>query len=541
MKRVIGTALLAIATLVVGMLSAVALSTVTINAELVVDGAWCWFQDARAVHYVGAHDRTYIGYVDSAGDIDIVSQDAHTATLVHNRLHIALNADDHAAPALAILPDRKIFVAYAKHGAAPMYYRISTYPEDASAFGPERIAVATYAPYANPIYLSAEHRLYLFFRGPTMHPSVVSSTDYVHWTAPQEVIVPQASYVSADRSTRPYAKYATNGVDTISIAFTDGHPREITRLGLTTSLYNIQYKTDIGWHTPSGTALTLPVTIDGLQSKPDAFVYHAIVNAPAWVSSTALDPATGYPVVAYPIYSGLDPSDAQYHYASWNGSAWVDARLTNAGASIATASPGEMEYSGGMDVDRNDPSTVYLSRETTLTSGVWEIEQWRTSDGGHTFARTAVVTPSPTVKNVRPVVPWGPPGEIKVLWMSGSYAMYGSGGYHTQLREWTTGEAPTTARSSVSATSIRLGKTVTVGGRIVQGYYGSAVPHAVVELWQHVSGQRPILAARTTADANGLARFVRRPGQRVWYTIKFQATTHYGSSSSLTRVVSVIK
>jgi hypothetical protein len=26
------------------------------------------------VHYVGAHDRTYIGYVTSAGDIDVVSQ-----------------------------------------------------------------------------------------------------------------------------------------------------------------------------------------------------------------------------------------------------------------------------------------------------------------------------------------------------------------------------------------------------------------------------------------------------------------------------------
>lgn len=38
------------------------------------DGAWSWFQDPRAVHYVGAHDRTYIGYVTSAGDIDVVSQ-----------------------------------------------------------------------------------------------------------------------------------------------------------------------------------------------------------------------------------------------------------------------------------------------------------------------------------------------------------------------------------------------------------------------------------------------------------------------------------
>ncbi len=35
------------------------------NGELVADGAWCWFQDPRAVHYVGLHNRTYIGYVTS--------------------------------------------------------------------------------------------------------------------------------------------------------------------------------------------------------------------------------------------------------------------------------------------------------------------------------------------------------------------------------------------------------------------------------------------------------------------------------------------
>src|SRR5437870_2023691 len=79
--------------------------TVTRNGELVADGAWCWFQDPRAVHYVGAHDRTYIGYVTSTGDIDVVSQDAGTARLTHTTLHAGLQVDDHAAPGLAVLPD----------------------------------------------------------------------------------------------------------------------------------------------------------------------------------------------------------------------------------------------------------------------------------------------------------------------------------------------------------------------------------------------------------------------------------------------------
>src|SRR2546423_1257958 len=75
------------------------------NGELVADGAWCWFQDPRAVHYVGEHDRTYIGYVTAAGDIDVISQDNGTAALTHTVLHVALDADDHAAPCLEALPD----------------------------------------------------------------------------------------------------------------------------------------------------------------------------------------------------------------------------------------------------------------------------------------------------------------------------------------------------------------------------------------------------------------------------------------------------
>ena len=119
---------------------------------------------------------------------------------------------------------------------------------------------------------------------------MVSTTDYIHWTAPQSVIVPQVSY----GATRPYAKYATNGVDTISIAFTDGHPRTDTQNGKTTSLYDIEYKTGVGWHTPAGTPLSLPVKIDDLQSKPDTIVYRDLGDHPAWVSDAALDPTTAY-------------------------------------------------------------------------------------------------------------------------------------------------------------------------------------------------------------------------------------------------------
>jgi hypothetical protein len=73
------------------------------------------------------------------------------------------------------------------------------------------------------------------------------------------------------------------------------------------------------------------------------------------------------------------------------------------------------------------------------------------------FSRHSIVTPNPTVKNVRPVAPWGPPGEIQVLWMSGTYTDFSAGKYHTQLRELTTGlprQRPTSVSGPRSSTAV---------------------------------------------------------------------------------------
>ncbi|MBN1459323.1 MAG: T9SS type A sorting domain-containing protein, partial [Armatimonadetes bacterium] len=62
---------------------------------------------------------------------------------------------------------------------------------------------------------------------------------------------------------------------------------------------------------------------------------------------------------------------------------------------------------------------VYLSRRNTR--GGWDLERWKTADGGATW-RTTPIAAGGTEKNLRPVVPEGiPPGRKMVLWMSGRY------------------------------------------------------------------------------------------------------------------------
>ncbi|HZC51161.1 MAG TPA: hypothetical protein VE441_01495, partial [Mycobacterium sp.] len=181
---------------------------------------------------------------------------------------------------------------------------------------------------------------------------------------------------------------------------------------------------------------------------------------------------------------------------------------------------------------------VYLSRDTTPGAGQWEIERWHTADGGATFDPPTSITKYSVLNNVRPVVPWGPPGEVSVLWMSGNYAAWYTG-YRTQLRELTTGLAPTTARISPSATGINLGATVQIGGRVVQGDHGEPVPGATIELLGHVAG-RPDQVLRTArADVNGLVNFSVKPSSTMRFTVRTLATSTWGAAKSPSVVVSV--
>ena len=82
-------------------------------------------------------------------------------------------------------------------------------------------------------------------------------------------------------------------------------------------------------------------------------------TGPAWVR--AASPRTTTPAIVYSTYGNL--ADAKYRYARWNGTGWTKSLIVSAGGSI-DISPDEPQYSGGADLDHNDPATVYaLARD----------------------------------------------------------------------------------------------------------------------------------------------------------------------------------
>jgi hypothetical protein len=122
------------------------------------------------------------------------------------------------------------------------------------------------------------------------------------------------------------------------------------------------------------------------------------------------------PVIVYATFPTA--RNHEYWYARWNGRRWVSHFLTFAGPSISPRR--EHEYSGGIALDHQNPSVVYLSRH--VRAGGWEIQRWTTRDGGYRWSVQTVV-PSGGIDNVRPVVPRGG-GPIKLLWLRGDYRTY---------------------------------------------------------------------------------------------------------------------
>jgi hypothetical protein len=382
------------------------------------DGAWCWFADPRAVYDTVA-EKTYVGWVDStAGTVSILSHDHHTGEQVTAPV-ANLHRDDHANPALLIRPDGRVMTFYSAHNGPELYYRKTQRPQDLSAWGSaQTIDVNTEGDngytYPNPIQLSAENdRIYLFWRGGNWQPNFSVSARGEEWTPARTLLrVP---------GERPYIKYVSNGVDRFDFAFTDGHPRRMEH----NNIYYARYR-DGGFHRADGGHIS---SIDSLPLEISATdrVYDAEANeARAWIWDTAID-SSGYPVIVFSVLPTEE--DHRYRYARWTPRGWKHYEIAEAGSSID--GPSEPHYSGGVVLDHEQPSTVYLSRDV---DGTHELEQWTTTDGGRTWKQQAITGQS-AAKNVRPVaVRHRLSGDWQVLWMYGAYQHYTD--YQTSIKHY---------------------------------------------------------------------------------------------------------
>lgn len=385
------------------------------------DGAWCWFSDPRAIYHEGTYKRTFAGWVDSVGNIVVGYYDHDSHEVNTHILHERLERDDHDNPSFFIDDAGKLMVFYSRHatGNSPIFLARAKKSEDIAAWEPVQTLrlndTITYAAlsntytYTNIVQLADEqNKMYLFWRGADFKPNFSVSADHGKtWEKGQILVEPERIY----RDRRPYMKVASNDRDFIDFAFTDGHPRDEP----TNSIYYARYKNG-ALYKASGEKIMDWSALPMNPAQADIVYDARETKEKAWIWDVAQD-KQGNPVVVYARF----PTDSThvYYYGIYDGTGWNNYKLTDAGPwfpqTRASESQREPNYSGGVVLDHEDPSIVYLSREK---DGVFEIEKWLTENKGKNW-KVAEITKDSDHDNVRPfVIRNHPDDSLKVLWMN---------------------------------------------------------------------------------------------------------------------------
>jgi hypothetical protein len=381
-------------------------------------GAWSFFTDPRAVYYKGQQEKVYMAFVDAQGTDRIWSMEYATGTVDTATLHVRLEKDDHDNPALYVRMDGRIMAFYQRHTVdRNVYIRTTVNPEDIRTWGPERVlSMPEDVTYAHPIRLSAENnRLYLFNRCVEWHPTVLTSEDEgTTWSQPKQLVGGGAA--------RPYIKFRGDGKSRIHFAFTDGHPRDVAN----NSIYYAYYENGALFRA-DGTRIE---GMDQLPLEPSEAerIYNGATNGRAWIWDVALD-SLGRPALVFAV--APSETDHRYYYARWNGSQWLVKQIAKGGKWFPQTPSGTTErephYSGGIILNPQDPSEVFLSRPPDGATGTFEIERWRTGDLGQTWTSQAITSGS-SKNNVRPILPWPVAGQTNprrmLFWLHGDYAHY---------------------------------------------------------------------------------------------------------------------
>lgn len=364
------------------------------------NGIWTWYGDPKAIYYKGTYEKTYISYFDissNPGKVVISSYNHADKSKQSFIIDPSFGYDDHNHPSILVRnQDHRILIFWCGHSGGTMRMRVSTNPEDVTAWGATQTIISgangNNFTYPNPYQLSGENnRIYLFYRGIDWQQTMTWSDDGgTTWIKPFKFFA---------GGNRPYHKYHSNGVDEIhTLTEYDNRALPMQYLCIKKG----------GFY---GAAGNLIRTIADVQANgpinsadiPNIFIRGSTTNCAGW--DIALD-AQGRPVfVMDSIQNGH-----HYYWVRWDGTKWIKHYLMNSGAEMG----GEFGFACGLTLDHANPNIVYLSHWVGAQP---ELERWITSDNGATWAKT-VITANSAGQNDRPCVPRGyVGGDISVIWL----------------------------------------------------------------------------------------------------------------------------
>jgi hypothetical protein len=433
------------------------------NMMLINDNAgWCWFQDDKIIYDpVGgniitstAANRDGFGGVGGAraGDVDATTFNIATGKRMR-ALMAERGNDDHNMGGLWIRPDGRYLHLYCPHYNNPnpplTYYRVSTNPNDGSAWDSERsfnwstisgISVSSggQLTYTNLYYITGEGigngRLYDIVRWNGVTPNIAYSDDL---GATWRYMGKLNSSAGGMTYSNYYHKFRSNGVDRIDFIGTEHHPRDFKN-----SVYHGYIKGGKAYNS-YGTVIDNNLFDQDARSI-QAFtpIFTAGPQVPGsyhtgWTNELELD-KNGYPVCLYQTRYGTKPwgdtyghwgnigcADHRFFYGRFNGKSWYSTELAKMGTGLHWR---EQDYLGMGCIHPDDVNVIYISTNfdpvTDVNVGKREIFKGVTYDNGATWKWTQITFNS-TVDNIRPAIPKWNANNTAVFWERGDFPAQG--------------------------------------------------------------------------------------------------------------------
>jgi hypothetical protein len=405
------------------------------------NGAWCWFQDERAL--VDPQTQTLVvGSIAAAegrdgasrsGNVELAVVDLRTGASTVVVLHDSLETDDHDVPALWRRSDGRWLAVYTKHKTDDLTrWRISE-PGDPTRWGAERtfdwsgLTEGRGVTYSN--LRSMDGRLYCFARAVNDDQcALVSDDEGDSWSYAGKLFTrPKVGYVNG------YTRYHGDR-GRIDLVTTDHHPRDYNN-----SIYH-GYLEEGALHRSDGTVLDAEAlrgaapsqakltTVLAADSQWDGeWMSHCwtcdIRRSPdGTVAAVLTARAADGPAAANEQYHRKQPApDLRFFYARMSpAGVWSVHPLAKAGPGLM---PHEEDYTGLAAIDPYDLDTVYISAPVDPRTGAalahHEIFHAHSPDGGSTW-EWSPVTEESDVDNLRPIVAPGDPSRIPLLWFRGA-------------------------------------------------------------------------------------------------------------------------
>jgi hypothetical protein len=398
------------------------------------NGAWCWFQDERAV--VDPDGQVLVvgsiaapegpGGADRAGNVELTVVDLRSGSSEVVVLHERLEADDHDVPALWRRADGRWLAVYTKHKTDDLTrWRVSE-PGDPRTWGPERTFDWSQFTGGRGVTYSNLHvldgRLYCFSRAVNDDQcALVSDDDGDTWTYAGKLFTrPKVGYVNG------YTRYVSTPTR-IDLVTTDHHPRDYNN-----SIYH-GYLEAGALHRTDGTVVD-PAALDG--EAPSQVELTTVLEAGSlWDGEPMthcwtidIRRAADGTLAAILLARQEDPSDRSDRHREVRDHRFFYARLAPGGKwqvrQLAKAGPGllphEQDYTGLVAIDPYDVDSLYVSTPIDPRDGTalphHEIFHAHVTDAGTTWTP---ITENSDVDNLRPIVAPGDPTRIPLLWFRG--------------------------------------------------------------------------------------------------------------------------